>query len=130
MSGNGAEDGGHKLTRLAHNGRRFARHPAALPCRLSFTRTGLHGVGTVLAVTRNVSRAGALLTLQRDIGQVSYVNVDFGGGRPVLASVVRRRRGEELGVEFFAPLPETDLTSLLATRGPDANQPRVAPTAD
>ena len=110
----GALGEGHRLTRLGHEGRRFPRHDAVVACRLLFTRSGLHGVTTMLAVTRNVSRSGALLSLQHPVEAIDYVNVDFGEGRTPLASMVRHRRGLELGVEFFAPLTETALVALIA----------------
>ena len=105
--------GGHKLTRLGHDGRRHLRHEATLPCRLLFTRVGLRGAGTMLAVTRNLSRSGALLMLQHPLAGVRYVNVDFGGAAP-LASTVRQCRGSDLAIEFFTPLTEAALTALLA----------------
>lgn len=106
----------HKLTRLsAHEGRAFERHPVSLPCRVSFTTQHLRGVRTLFALTRNVSRSGVLLVLQRPVEDVRFLVVELSPEASPHPAVVRRDMGNELACEFLTPLTAQYMAELLET---------------
>lgn len=105
--------GGHRLTRLEREARAHERHPFAVPCRLTFALRGMHDLRTVIARTRNVSRSGVLLAVERPLGDVPFLAVELAPGERALQCVVRRVNGLEIGAEFLEPLEASDLIALL-----------------
>ena len=106
---------GHNLTRLERaETRRYERRLAAVPCRLTFTRSGIRDLQVVFAVTRNVSQAGALLVLQHPVPDLEYFNVEFGRAARPRAAVVRRMAEAEVGCELLEPLTAGELIALVA----------------
>lgn len=106
----------HRLTRLAvHPSRGFERLDVALPCRVTFTGRGVREVHSVFALTRNLSRSGVLVTLQRAIEDIEYVAVELSPGAPPCPAIVRRRNDRDLACEFLEPLPAARLTELIAS---------------